>query len=72
MYGCLFMKHGSDAADDSRKSKNGTYKSGGRLPNVFRQRFRNNIRAFSYASVDTHASAVNAGITLSELRCGNG
>lgn len=54
------------------KAKNGTYKSGGRLPLVFRQRFRNNIRAFSYASVDTHASAVNAGITLSELRCGNG
>lgn len=54
------------------KAKNGTYKSGGRLPNVFRQRFRNNVRAFSYASVDTHASAANAGITLSELRCGNG
>lgn len=30
------------------KAKNGTYKSGGRLPNVFRQRFRNNVRAFSY------------------------
>ena len=72
MYGCLFMKRGSDAADGSRKKKNGTYKSGGRLSHVFRQRFRHNVRAFSHASVDTHASAVNAGITLSELRCGNG
>ena len=54
------------------KAKNGTYKSNGRLPHVFRQRFLNNVIAFSYASVDTHAAAVNAGITLSELRCGNG
>lgn len=54
------------------KATNGIYKSDGRLPHVFRQRFLNNVRAFSYASVDTHAAAVNAGITFSELRCGNG
>lgn len=72
MYGCLFMQRGSDAADGFRKSKKRHIQKRRRLPLVFRQRFRNNVRAFSYASVDTHASAVNAGITLSELRCGNG
>lgn len=55
----------------SVKAKNCTCKSGGRLPLVFRQRFRNNVLAFSHASVDTHASAVNAGITLRELWCDN-
>ena len=58
------------------KAKNGTYKSGGRLPNVFRQRFRNNIRAFSYASVDTHpllstqeSRSVSCGATTANSAC---
>lgn len=72
MYGCLFMKRGSDAADGFRESKKRHIQKRRTASECLTTTVPEQCPCLFLSSVDTHASAANAGITLSELRCGNG
>ncbi len=72
MYGCLFMLRGSDAADGFRESKKRHIQKRRTASECLPATVPEQCPCLFLSSVDTHASAVNAGITLSELRCGNG